>query len=62
MGFFDRLLGRPGAQADKRVGWFAKAQNDLDRYSEEYADLPDEELAETAAAVSYTHLTLPTKA
>ena len=49
MGFFDRLLGRPGAQADKRVGWFAKAQDDLDRYGDEYADLPDEELAETAA-------------
>lgn len=54
MGFLSRLLNRPGAQADKRVGWFDRAQADLDRHGEEYAQQTDEELSETARTLFET--------
>ena len=54
MGFLSRLLNRPGAQADKRVGWFDRAQADLDRHGEEYAQQTDQELSETARTLFET--------
>lgn len=51
MGFFSRLLNRPGAQADKRVGWFDRAQAAVTQRGEEYADLTDEQLTDTARTV-----------
>src|SRR5690606_6383745 len=54
MGFLSRLLNRPGAQADKRVGWFDRAQADLDRHADEFASLDDDALAEAARTVFET--------
>ena len=54
MGFLSRLLNRPGAQADKRVGWFDRAQADLDRHADEYASLDDAGLSEAARTVFET--------
>ncbi|HLS32964.1 MAG TPA: accessory Sec system translocase SecA2, partial [Brevibacterium sp.] len=51
MGLFSRLLNRPGAQADKRIGWFDRAQDSVARRQEEYADSSDEQLTDAAAAV-----------
>lgn len=51
MGFFSRLLNRPGAQADKATGWFDRAADDLAAAGREFADLSDRELTETAADV-----------
>ena len=54
MGFLSRLLNRPGAQADKRVGWFDRAQADLDRHADEFASLDDDALSEAARTVFET--------
>jgi preprotein translocase subunit SecA len=54
MGFLSRLLNRPGAQADKRVGWFDRAQADLDRHADEYASLDDAGLSEAARTLFET--------
>ncbi|MGO1397106.1 MAG: accessory Sec system translocase SecA2 [Brevibacterium yomogidense] len=54
MGLFSRLLNRPGAQADKRIGWFDRAQDSVAQRHEEYADSTDEQLTEAAAAVFET--------
>ncbi|GAA4507524.1 accessory Sec system translocase SecA2 [Brevibacterium yomogidense] len=51
MGFFSRLLNRPGAQADKRVGWFDRSQTAVTQRGEEYADLTDEQLTDAARTV-----------
>lgn len=51
MGFFSRLLNRPGAQAEKTAGWFDKAGDDLEAASKEFAELSDEELTELAADI-----------
>lgn len=51
MGFFSRLLNRPGAQADKATGWFDKAADDMAAASREYAELDDSGLTEAAADI-----------
>lgn len=51
MGLFSRLLNRPGAQADRTTGWFARAADDLERAGREFADLDDKELSEAAGEI-----------
>ncbi|WP_413335133.1 accessory Sec system translocase SecA2 [Brevibacterium sp. GP-SGM9] len=51
MGFFSRLLNRPGAQADKATGWFDRAADELDKASREFSELSDAELTEAAGEV-----------
>ncbi|GAA1868199.1 accessory Sec system translocase SecA2 [Brevibacterium marinum] len=54
MGFFSRLLNRPGAQADKATGWFDRAADDLAAASREFAELDDRDLTEAAAEIFTT--------
>lgn len=51
MGFFSRLLNRPGAQADRTTGWFDRAADDMAAASREYAELSDSDLTEAAAEI-----------
>ncbi|WP_209326048.1 accessory Sec system translocase SecA2 [Brevibacterium renqingii] len=51
MGFFSRLLNRPGSHAEKTTGWFERATDDLAAAGREFAELSDEELTEAAGEV-----------
>ena len=51
MGFFSRLLNRPGSHAEKTTGWFERAVDDLDAAGREFSELSDAELTEAAGEV-----------
>ena len=51
MGFFARLLNRPGAQAEKATGWFERAADELAAAGREISQLSDAELTEAAGEV-----------
>ena len=54
MGFFARLLNRPGAQADRRIGWLSRSRPEIERLGEEYAELSDAELTAKAGEIFET--------
>lgn len=54
MGLFTRLLNRPGAQADKHVGWVARSTKEIDAKGEEYAKLSDSDLTDAAGEIFAT--------
>lgn len=51
MGFLSRLLNRPGAQAEKSIGWLERAWPQIDTLAKEYAELGDDEIAVKAADI-----------
>lgn len=51
MGFFSRLLNRPGAQADRRIGWLAKSRSEIERLGEDLAELSDDEITARAGEI-----------
>jgi preprotein translocase subunit SecA len=51
MGILARLLNRPGAQAEKKLGWLEKARPEIEKLGRTYAELEDEEIAKAAAEI-----------
>ncbi|WP_181273741.1 accessory Sec system translocase SecA2 [Brevibacterium oceani] len=51
MGFFSRLLNRPGSHAEKTTGWFDRSADDIATAGREFAELSDAELTEAAGEV-----------
>ena len=51
MGFFARLMNRPGAQAGGRANWIEKSRSELDSRGEKYAKLDDADFAAAAAKI-----------
>ncbi|MCQ9366811.1 accessory Sec system translocase SecA2 [Brevibacterium sp. 91QC2O2] len=50
MGLFSRLLGRPGAQADKKFAWLEKERAHIEALSREYDSTTDAEFPAAASA------------
>jgi preprotein translocase subunit SecA len=51
MGFFSRLLNRPGSHAEKTTGWFERSAAELKTAAREFSELSDEELTAAAGEV-----------